>query len=86
MIEAPAEATVVGSSPFCRYAALAYDDKAYSIQPHPEFRADFMADLIPARREILPDDIAESAKNSLDQNTSSMEIASQIADFFKRDR
>ena len=57
VIEPPQDATVVGSSPFCRYAALAYGDRAFSIQPHPEFNAQFMARLIEARREVLPEGV-----------------------------
>ncbi len=86
VIEPPADATVVGSSPFCRYAALVYADKAYSIQPHPEFNCDFVADLVTARRSILPNDIAEQALASLDKETSSAEIAARIADFLTHGR
>lgn len=86
VIEPPADATVVGASPFCRYAALAYGDKAYTIQPHPEFLSDYMAALICETRATLPDDIAEQALSSLGRDTSSEQIADRIADFLKRNR
>ncbi len=76
----------VGSSPFCRYAALAYGDRAWSIQPHPEFDGDFMADLIEARGEILPPTIAEKGKASRHRPLSSTRIAKHIKAFFKRPR
>jgi GMP synthase (glutamine-hydrolysing) len=83
--ELPADARVVGSSPFCRYAALAYGDRAWTIQSHPEFNADFVDGLIEARRAILPHGIAERAEQSLGAATSSSAIAGQIANFFRRD-
>jgi len=83
VIEPPADATEIGSTPFCKYAALLYGDKAYSIQPHPEFTADYLAELIPARRAILPDEIAQKALNNLGPEPSSNEIADRIANFFK---
>ncbi len=86
VIEPPAGASVVGTSAFCRYAALAYGDRAYTIQPHPEFEADFVAGLIKSRSGILPQDIANKALASLSKETSSAKIASQIAAFFKRER
>ncbi len=84
VVEPPADATVAGSSPFCRYAALAYGDKAYSIQPHPEFNSDFVSDLVAARRAVLPDDIAHKALNSLGGKTSSKAFANSIAEFYRR--
>ena len=86
VIEPPAAATVAGSSPFCRYAALAYGDKAYSIQPHPEFVSDYVSDLVAARKAILPANIAHEALDSLGGKTSSQEFANWIAGFFRRRR
>lgn len=83
--ELPPEATVVGSSDFCPYAALAYGDRAWTVQPHPEFKPEFAYDLIEARRAILPDGVADRAEASLDQPTSSAAIADFIARFFKRE-
>ncbi|MCY3872723.1 MAG: type 1 glutamine amidotransferase [Rhodobacteraceae bacterium] len=40
--EIPPEARVVGSSDSCRNAVLAYKGNALSVQPHPEFDADFV--------------------------------------------
>ncbi|MEE8305747.1 MAG: type 1 glutamine amidotransferase, partial [Gammaproteobacteria bacterium] len=63
--ELPPEASVEGSSGFCQYAALAYGDRAYSIQPHPEFEADFVAELLESRGGVLPEKIADKALKSL---------------------
>ena len=84
--EPPAEAQVVGWSDFCPFAALAYGDRAYTIQPHPEFNDDFTFGLIEARRAILPEGLADRAAASLGAETSSAEMAKYIAAFFKRAR
>jgi GMP synthase (glutamine-hydrolysing) len=86
VIEPPPGASVVGTSAFCRYAALAYGDQAYTIQPHPEFDAGFVAGLIQSRSGILPQDVADKAIASLSMETSSAKVALQIVAFFKRAR
>ncbi len=83
--ELPPNATVVGSSDFCPYAALAYGDRAWTVQPHPEFEPAFAYDLIEARRAILPEGMADRAEASLDQPTMSAAIAELIARFFKQE-
>jgi GMP synthase (glutamine-hydrolysing) len=85
VVEPPPGASVVGSSAFCRYAALSYGEQAYTIQPHPEFEADFVAGYIEARPGILPQEITQRAMASLSTKTSSAKIALQIAEFFKRE-
>ncbi len=83
--ELPPEATVTGSTGFCRYAALQYGNKAYSIQPHPEFTREYTMELLEARRNVLPADTAASAEQSLGEgDTQSLLIAQKIAGFFKR--
>ncbi len=86
IIELPADATVIGSSSSCQYAALVYSDKALSIQPHPEIAVDYLADLIEARKDILPADIAAQGKASLNRDTSSGQVADWISRFLQRDR
>lgn len=83
VVELPKAATVAGSSSFCRYAALSYGERAFSIQPHPEFNNSFTADLIKARGDVLPKSIAEKAVASLDRRTSSDRVADYIKAFLK---
>ena len=78
----PAGATVTGSSDFCKYAMLAYGDKALSIQAHPEFTPKFVSDLIGARRDLLPEKIADDALANLDAPLTSSRVADQFATFF----
>jgi GMP synthase (glutamine-hydrolysing) len=81
----PADATVVGSTDFCRYAALRYGDRALTVQPHPEFNADFIQSLLHARRDVLPADIAKDAVAGLaDGPTQSPLVARWIGDFFRQ--
>jgi GMP synthase (glutamine-hydrolysing) len=84
VVEKPAMARVVGTSAFCRYAALAYGERAITLQPHPEFTASFLADLVAARRSSLPASIAEGALATLDRPLASPAIAARIEAFLKR--
>ncbi len=83
----PKGAKVVGSSDFCANAALLYDDQIWTIQPHPEFSADFIDGLIRTRgKGVVPDDRLAAATTRLDAPTNNADIAAYIADFFKKER
>jgi len=86
IVEPPASAEVVASTDFCQYAMLAYGDRALSIQPHPEFSSDFFADLLEARRDILPELVVARALKGLTGKLSSSVIADQFEAFFKKNR
>lgn len=60
---APASARVLAGSDFCPHAVLYYQDFALTIQGHPEFTADYAADLIELRRGTVFDD--ETANKGL---------------------
>ncbi|OED37139.1 hypothetical protein AB833_24620 [Chromatiales bacterium (ex Bugula neritina AB1)] len=81
----PPEAEVVGSTPFCQYAALSYGKKAFSVQPHPEFTHEYISHLISERWHDLPDGVAANAERSLtDGDICSNAMAEYIARFFKQ--
>lgn len=82
----PKGAVVTGKSDFCKYAMLAYGNKAISIQAHPEFTPSFMGDLMQARKSLLPEKIAIDAEKSLGRELSSEAIADQFEAFFKMNR
>ena len=84
VIVPPENATVIGASSFCRYAALRYGDIAFSIQPHPEFTKVFMSDLVKARGDLLPAAIAEEAMASLDKPLAADRVADFVKGFLKR--
>lgn len=84
--ERPESAEVIGSSDFCENAMLAYGDKALTVQPHPEFTAEFLADLVNARRDLLPEHIAAEAEARIDDPLTSKGFANKFEEFFKRNR
>lgn len=81
--ELPPDARVLGRTEFCPYAILAYGDRALTVQPHPEFSREFVADLIEARRDVLPPDVAEAARTRLDRPLTSPRFADRFEAFFK---
>ena len=85
--QVPPDAEVVASNEFCANAALVYNDRAFTVQAHPEFRPDFVDGLMQTRgRGVVPDGLmaraAERLRDPLDDGT----IASRIAKFFKQPR
>ena len=84
VVTLPADATVVGSSPFCQYAALAYGDKAFSLQPHPEFNDAFIESLVEARAKTFPQDVRTAATQSLGKPLVTDEVALLITEFLLR--
>ncbi len=87
VIKRPDEARVLGSSPFCENAFLAYDDHIWTVQAHPEFESDFIDGLIQSRgKGVVPDhQLAEAAAN-LNQPNSNAEMARHMAAFFQKVR
>lgn len=82
----PPDAKLVGSSDFCENAMLAYGNRALTVQPHPEFTSEFLADLLDARRDVLPEHIAEGAAASINDTLTSSDYADKFAAFFRRER
>lgn len=82
--ELPPDATVIGTNDFCRYAALAYKDRAFTVQPHPEFNSGFIDGLINTRgKGVVPQDLLDAAEARLTTGTNEGTIATRIAAFFK---
>ena len=70
VIAPPPDTTVLASSPFCEYAALAYGDPeapiALTVQPHPEFEADYVGDALRTRiGSSIETELGEAALQSL---------------------
>ncbi len=85
--EKPTDARVIASSDFCANAALVYDDRALTIQPHPEFDADFIDGLIRTRgRGVVPDHRLDAASAQLDAPLDTRKMSDRIAAFFKQPR
>lgn len=87
VVEVPEGARVIGSSDFCANAALSIGETILTIQPHPEFAAPIMADLIRLRgRGVVPDALLEAAETRLDTPTDADRFADRMAEFFLKER
>lgn len=78
-VEVPPEAAeLILTSDFCHYAGFAYGDWGLSVQPHPEFEAAYLKDLIIERKGGgLSESLADNALLSLEvpaQNYFQMQI------------
>lgn len=81
----PADAQVIGHNDFCPYAALRYGDDIWTVQPHPEFTGDYVAQLVALRgRGLVPDSQLDRALDEARNPTDNAKIADRIADFLKR--
>ena len=79
----PADARPVGSSEFCRFAALAYSGRAFSVQAHPEFNDAEIQRLLSVRRAALSEEQAEEVRAGIGKPLSNSDLADRIAAFFK---
>ncbi len=85
VVELPPGATVIGQSDFCRFAALAFGDHIYTLQPHPEFGADMIDMLLKHRgKGVVPQSVIDAAEARLDHPTHSPVIAKRMAEVFRK--
>lgn len=89
VVALPADATVLARSPHCALAAVAYGDPedpdAVSLQPHPEFGAAFMDELLALRAgTAFPTADADAARATLSRPVASDAWARLIVDYFRR--
>ena len=85
--EVPPGATVIASNDFCANAALLYDDRALTVQAHPEFRPEFVDGLMRTRgKGLVPDAVMAEAAAKLDLPIQDKTMAGRIAAFFKEPR
>lgn len=86
VVKRPKDAKVIGSSDFCENAFLAYGDRALTIQPHPEFDADFLGELIALRGDVLPPEQKQQAADTQFAPLTSADFADQIEAFYRAPR
>ncbi|QYK43048.1 MAG: type 1 glutamine amidotransferase [Paracoccaceae bacterium] len=87
VVEKPDAAQVVAGNAFCANAALVYDDRAFSVQAHPEFGSGFVDGLMRTRGPgLVPDDLMARARERLTEPIDSPSLAGRIAAFFKMPR
>lgn len=87
VVTAPAGAKVIASNEFCTNAALLYDDRALTVQAHPEFRPEFVDGLMKTRgKGVVPDVLMAEATARLEAPLQDKTMAGRIAAFFKEPR
>jgi GMP synthase-like glutamine amidotransferase len=88
VLKLPEGAEVVASNAFCANAALVYGDRAFTVQPHPEFSGPIIADYSELRRGTAdyPDALMDQAKARAALPDDNAGLAQKIAAFFKQDR
>lgn len=89
VMQLPEGAHVLASAEGCAIAAAAYGPleapSAISIQPHPEFRAEYVDALVRSRAgSVYPADLAAEARDSIDRPLDSLAWARAIAEFFRQ--
>ena len=85
--QVPKGAKVIASNDFCANAVLLYEGHALTMQPHPEFRPEFVDGLIRTRgKGVVPDDLMATATARLTEPLQNRTMANQIAAFFKEPR
>lgn len=88
VIRKPEGATTVASNGFCEHAALVYDTRAFTVQPHPEFQGALIKDFAQLRQGTAdyPQDLMDKAVQTSAQNNHNQALASKISTFFKQPR
>ncbi|MGR3464356.1 type 1 glutamine amidotransferase [Limimaricola sp.] len=80
----PDGARIVASNDFCAYAALAWDDHVFTIQPHPEFGARFIEGLATTRAiGVVPQPQIDHALANLDKPVDADVLADRMARVLK---
>jgi hypothetical protein len=83
VVKKPEGAQVLASTAFCENAALLYDDRMFTVQPHPEFRKEFMEGLIKYRGPVWsPTRSSPMRRPASTPPLDSPSMADRIADFF----
>jgi len=89
VVTQPPNSHVLMASEFCPYAALAYGPveapHALSVQPHPEYTADLLRDMIDVRlRSVVPTPVLTPAEASLDRAVTPDPWAQTIVAFYQQ--
>ena len=86
VVERPEGARPIASNGFCENAALVYDDRALTVQGHPEFGDDVIAGLIEHRSSKIPAELVERARTCMSGAGPSSLLADRIEAFLKAPR
>ena len=87
VVDLPEGASTVCSTDFCKYAALLYGDRAFTIQPHPEINRTYLKGLLDTRAPgMVPEPLRQAALAQIDEDTDSARLAEMFTLFFKEKR
>ena len=87
VVERPANAEVVSSTDFCENAALLYDNRIFTIQPHPEIDQTYIKGLLEVRAPgVVPEPLRQEALGAVEKDTDSARLAEMFALFFREKR
>jgi len=82
----PPDATVCAGNDHCKNAVLLYGQKAFTLQPHPEFSSDFVEGLATYRGPgLVPDTQLDDLRANLGSSIDNAAMAQKIGQFL-RDR
>ncbi|PTX56446.1 GMP synthase-like glutamine amidotransferase [Litoreibacter ponti] len=84
----PPGARAIGTNAFCENAALVYDDRIWTVQAHPEFSGEIIADYVALRKGTADyeDDRMDRAAALSREANDNTHLAAHIAGFFKQQR
>jgi GMP synthase-like glutamine amidotransferase len=82
VVELPPGATLLAGNDHCPNALFAIGERAFGLQPHPEFTAAISSELVGARRDLLGEARADAALASLAGPLDRDLIATWIGRFF----
>lgn len=83
VVSLPPGSERLATSDHCENFVAQFSDSSLGVQGHPEFEADYVETLIELRKEILPQDVAQKAKASLQEAHDNTTIIRWIAQFLK---
>ena len=88
VVTPPKGAKILAGNDFCKYAALIYDDRAWTVQAHPEITNDLVTAYLDAfaGTDVYPQSDMDTARALEKQPNSANKIADEIAAFFKKPR
>lgn len=84
--ELPPRSKVIGSAPYCPFAALAYEFPAMSVQFHPEYTGEFLGSILTLGRGVFLDDAITDVTldNIRSRKVDTAVMAQEAAAFFRK--
>jgi GMP synthase-like glutamine amidotransferase len=82
VVDVPADARVIATSPFCPNAGLAVGDRAWTLQGHPEFVPALAEHLLAGRVELIGAEPVARARATLSRPLDRVIVGEWIARFF----